>query len=461
MRQAVFVRFRQWFRKPAGPRAGAALRPERLEGRVLFSARDTDLGTAQSTDDATLRGAPAGDEELVTAQSSDGSLTTQDTTAGVLPVMPTSDGYYGAVVNANHYVINYTDSLAPELGLMTDLTGTSAETWTEAVAAVQNWNPQLIIGTYHSTRDAQYAHTLTRYPPRAVPREGLSDRQILMVSPSNPDVHVVDYTQPAARKYLVRHVVQDVANTGRPLAYLDNVSHHESGFPIDWKVTTDVVREMTSKLHDRGRRVVVNAAWVPGVTSDASVEQFIATGADGVSLEMGFHRNVRGSVARIQTAMGQYRRMLDAGMTVILIPLGNATGGENTLENLEAEQRLQAAFGMMFREPGDRLFTNQLFWRPTPEWTGWTESFGPALGGADVATNDLGQIVMTRAFANYTLTANVATKEVTYAVTDTGGVTNTSSGQLVQESDATAPATFSTTPVVDEDPEPITAQVLD
>jgi hypothetical protein len=135
---------------------------------------------------------------------------------------------------------------------------------------------------------------------------------------------------------------------------------------------------------------------------------------DGVSLEMGFHANVRNSVARIQTAMSQYRRMLDTGMTVIFIAVGNATGDAATIENTEVEQRLQAAFGMMFRKPGDRLFVNQIFWRPVQEWTRWPEQFGAPVAAATVSTNSLGQVVMTRQFARTTLTVNVATKEVTY-----------------------------------------------
>jgi hypothetical protein len=107
--------------------------------------------------------------------------------------------------------------------------------------------------------------------------------------------------------------------------------------------------------------------------------------------------------------------MLDAGLTVIFIPLATATGGADTIENMEIEARVQAAFGMMFRKPGDRLFTNHVFWRPVPEWGEWPERFGPALGDATIATNAKGQIVMTRRFTNYTLTLNTATKEVTYA----------------------------------------------
>ena len=334
----------------------------------------------------------------------------------LLPNIPTSDAWYGAVVNGNQYVTGYLydEYLPPDVKLMTDLTGNSKEEYESALATMQTQRPEMLIGTYHSFRDAQYTSTMTRYPRRAVPREGLTNRQILYVDPNNPNVHVVDYTQSNARKYLVKNVVQDVINTGRPVAYLDNVSHNETGFPISWSTTTAVIKEMATNLHAQNKRVIVNAAWVPGITSNTSVDQLINSTVDGVSLEMGFHANVRGSVARINTAMAQYRRMLDTGMSVIFIALGNATGDAATIENTEVEQRLQAAFGMMFRKPGDRLFVHQVFWRPVQEWTKWPEQFGAPLAAATVTTNASGQIIMTRQFQRTTLTVNVQTKEVTY-----------------------------------------------
>lgn len=342
-------------------------------------------------------------------------ITAAAVAAPVLPVMPNSDAWYSTIVNANNYIVHYDAYVSPKLKLVTDLVGTSQQTYVESLAATQTKYPETLIGTYHSFRDAQLAATMTSYPRRAVPREGLTSSQILMTDPGNPDVAVVNYSQSAARRYLVKNVVQDVVNTGRPVAFLDNLSHSETGFPISWATTTNVLKEMATNLRNAGKRVIANAAWVPGITSTTSVDQFIATGVDGVSLEMGFHQNVRNSVARINTAMLQYRKMLDAKMTVIFIPQGNATGGEATVENMEIEQRVQAAFGMMFRKPGDKLFVNQLFWRPIQEWTDWTARFGPALGNATVSTNAAGEIVMTRQFTNFKLTLNTTTKEVTYA----------------------------------------------
>jgi hypothetical protein len=303
---------------------------------------------------------------------------------------------------------------------------------------------------------------MTDYPRRAVPREG-SNSQVLMPEPGVAGADIVNYTQTAAKNYLVKNVVQDVVNTGSRLAFLDNVSHNESGFPIAWSTTMSMVKTMVSNLHAQSKRVIVNAAWVPGATSNTSVDQMIATGVDGVSLEMALEKNVRTDVTKINTAMAQYRKMLDAGMTVVFIPLGSATGGADTIENVEIESRLQAGFGMMFRKPGDRLFTNELFFRTVPEWTAWPTTFGPALGAATVTKDALGQIIMTRQFTNYTLTINVNTKEVTYAAPGTSTTTAAATtGTTSTQSDPVPTSTFSSTPITSSstDLQPITQQVL-
>src|SRR3954447_9784381 len=92
-------------RKTAAPRA--AVPPEPLEGRVLMSAA-SHLGRAQYTTDATVTDSTVTAAPTSTTQSlSTQSLSTQSTTVAALPVMPTSDNYYGAIVNANNYVTNY------------------------------------------------------------------------------------------------------------------------------------------------------------------------------------------------------------------------------------------------------------------------------------------------------------------------------------------------------------------
>jgi hypothetical protein len=475
------VRHTLWQRnhsKTSQPAVGAgAFHPEPLEGRMLLSGTGA-LGRAQKADNTMLIDpaptqavtAPATADSTTTSSLSTQSLSTQSTTTtavSLLPTMPTSDAWYGAIVNANNYITSYLDNtyVPPDVKLITDLTGNSADTYTTSSAALAAQRPDTLVGTYHSSRDAQLAATMTNYPRRAVPREGLTSSQILMKEPSNANADIVNYTQTQARKYLVTNVVNDVVKTGSRLAFLDNVSHNESGFPIAWSTTTSVIKDMVTQLHAQSRRVIVNAAWVPGVTSNTSVDQMIATGVDGVSFEMGFQAGVRTDVTKIQTAMAQYRKMLDAGMTVVFIPLGSATGGADTIENIEIEARLQAGYGMMFRKPGDRLFTNELFYRATPEWATWPQTFGAPVAAAAVAKDSLGQVIMNRQFANGTLTVNVNTKEVTYAPVGTvtaSATTSTATAPATTTTTSTDPVTFSSTPITTSSTqsEPITTQIL-
>jgi hypothetical protein len=399
---------------PYMPRASV----EPLEDRTMSSANPTN-GAGQ---DLMRTWAVSGSAQLTMKLASDATRPTRGATSVRRPYdtkladMPNSDRWYGAMVNTSNYMTSpyHLPRLPPNLGLVTDLSGTNDVTWADAVVTMRTTHPDTLVGTYHSSREAQSAGSTGKYPRRAVPREGVADSQVLMTDPHRPDTVVVDYRQAAARKYLVDNIVQDIVTTGSRLAYLDNVSHEETGWPIDWATTMSFIGDITAQLHARGVRVIVNAAWVPGITSDASVTQLINSGVDGISLEMGLLGVVRNDVTRINKAMAQYRRMLDAGMTVILVALGSTTGLPDTVATIEVEQQVQAAFGMMFRKPGDRLFTNEIFWRPIPDWGDWPSRFGAPLGAATVARNAAGEIVMTRAFANTTLTLNVTTRAVTY-----------------------------------------------
>jgi hypothetical protein len=266
----------------------------------------------------------------------------------------------------------------------------------------------MIIGTYHSSRDAEAAAVRSAsFPPRAVPVEGLQGSQILYVSGYEC---VVDYSQPAARTYLVNSIASDVLNTHLPVAFIDNVSSDEMGFPIPWSTTMSLIHDIVARLHVQGVRIIINAAWAPGLTSQQNVDALINSGVDGVSLEMAFlDPDVRHSIAAIQTAMRQYRQMLDAGLTVIFI----SVPGTDPSDTSDVEDHLQAAFGLMFRKPGDKLFIAQSYWQPSPDWTGWPSRFGSPLGNAVITTNVLGHIVMSRQFADGSLTLNTATNAVT------------------------------------------------
>ena len=326
---------------------------------------------------------------------------------GTLVTLPTSDNWYGSYVNVQNYVISYLSNLSPQAHLITDLTGLNQSTWSVAVTSVQGAFPSMIIGTYHSSRDAEAAAVRSgQFPPRAVPVEGLQGSQILYVSGNE---YVVDYSQPAVRTYLVDNVVSDVLKTHLPVAFLDNVSSDEMGFPIPWSTTMSVIQDIVTQLHAQGVRVIINAAWAPGLTSQQNVDGLINSGVDGVSLEMAFlDPQVRQSITAIQTAIGQYRQMLYSGLTVIFI----AIPGTDPSDTSDVESHLQAAFGLVIRNPGDKLFIAQSYWQPKLDWTGWPARLGAPKGNAVIATNAQGEIVMSRQFANGSLSLNTTTRAV-------------------------------------------------
>jgi hypothetical protein len=325
-----------------------------------------------------------------------------------LVALPTSDSWYGSYLNVQNYVTSYLSNISPQARLITDLTGLDQSTWSVAAASVQASFPSMIIGTYHSSRDSETAAMRSEsFPPRAVPVEGLQGSQILYVSGNE---YVVDYSQPAARAYLVNNIVSNVLNTHLPVAFIDNVSSDEMGFPIPWSTTMSLIHDIVAQLHAQGVRVIINAAWAPGLTSQQNVDALINSGVDGVSLEMAFlDPDVRHSITAIQTAVSQYRQMLDAGLTVIFISLP----GTDPSDTSDVEDHLQAAFGLMFRQPGDKLFIAQSYWQPIPDWTGWPARLGAPQGNAVITTDPPGEIVMTRRFANGSVSLNTTTRAVT------------------------------------------------
>jgi hypothetical protein len=87
--------------------------------------------------------------------------------------------------------------------------------------------------------------------------------------------------------------------------------------------------------------------------------------------------------------------------------------GTDPSDTGDVEGHLQAAFGLMFRKPGDKLFIAQSYWQPIPDWTGWPPRLGTPNGNAVITADARGEIVMTRQFANGSVSLNTTTRAVT------------------------------------------------
>jgi hypothetical protein len=74
---------------------------------------------------------------------------------------------------------------------------------------------------------------------------------------------------------------------------------------------------------------------------------------------------------RIRRELAAYRRWLDVGLSIVLVP----QYGEP-----QVEQRVCAALLLMIRRPGDRCFVHREFWADCPDWDAWPGALGSALG---------------------------------------------------------------------------------
>jgi RTX calcium-binding nonapeptide repeat (4 copies) len=320
--------------------------------------------------------------------------------------LPNSDSQLRAQVNVSSWTaLPYYQGWISNDGLATDLAATVDEknhdTWPEARSYYQSALRQItakapgqIVGTYHSGLHASTKDSEDRYPRRALPAEWFLPSERLLL---DGDSYIVDHRIPAARQKLIRGIVYDVVATGQPLVFLDNFVHPSTGLPFSWAETTSFLRELVGELHFRGVRVIVNVAWNIGRATDADLAQFLATGVDGVALEMPFNANVRNDPVLVARSLVVYRQLLNAGRTVVLVPIEYTT-----LEGMERNSQFLAAYAMMFRQPDDSVFVAHPFWRGAPAWMQWPRLLGRALGAAQVASDgtifrdfELGRMILT------------------------------------------------------------------
>lgn len=337
-----------------------------------------------------------------------------------LAPLPNSDNWYACVVNATPAVEGYEPTYLPaQTQLITDLTdfgsppapGTEMG-WRCALAALRGRLASPLIGTYRSMRSAAPAPTRAMtFPPRWNTLEAFTSADLLLGIEDSyqaqcPGLTMVDYSQSAAAAKLTADLVAGVAATGAALAFLDEVSSDELDPRLPpWSVTMGVLKSMTAGLHARGVRVLINAAIHFGTTTPANVAALLASGVDGVCLEEGFPApSVRQSASAIQTAIAQFRQLLDAGLCVVFDP---------NSPNYAADAAVLAAWGMMLRAPGDRLFISVPFYLTSiPAWATWPKTLGAPSGPASVATDGTGQIVLSRSFAGGTVALNTFTGNV-------------------------------------------------
>ena len=154
--------------------------------------------------------------------------------------------------------------------------------------------------------------------------------------------------------------------------------------------------ELFAACHAAGLRLIANAAAHPAQTWDKLLPV-----VDGLTWEMPLHPNTLADTKRVTAELRAYRRALDAGKFIGLIPLLGAAGGT------ERNEHLCAVAAMLVREPGEPLAVSPRGSVPAKrDWFDW-----PARLGKPKAPHQRAGDVLRREFERGTVTLDVGRRE--------------------------------------------------
>lgn len=349
--------------------------------------------------------------------------------------MPNSDRFLGAQVSFSHYAVGYYKDYGwDSTPLITDASGVNhgqsddlSPDYNQMLQHMASQNPEIMMGSYLSgwdvgqtpgiyfPRNRIEAQELIDKLPAGMPLESIFMGRNLI--PGEPYQMQINYADPEVRKVWADLIFNEIVMRNPALAYLDNTRHPSLIFSqIPWSVTTEALSEVRQRLHAQGIRVITNVAWGIYDAETADIQLFMKA-VDGASFEMAFPHPFGGGSApeileRLKKAYENYRLMLGGyvdpqtqervnGITAVTIP---NYFGDTPEEIMKWEKRgeVEAAWSMMVRNPGDKIFVSHAFWRPTPDWVHWPSEFGEPLGDA-VLQIEGGEVKMERIFENGTL----------------------------------------------------------
>jgi hypothetical protein len=277
------------------------------------------------------------------------------------------------------------------------------------IAEMEDWleqaRPGLVIGRYFSattTPTDGRRHT----PHWYVPIELLGRRALLPESyPNDPSRRFIDLRKESVRRKMVRHIVETAVASGRTAVSLDNVTQGynilQSVAPAEWDAAQrSLLTELRRACHRESLLFIVNASIHLAV---------FATGwdgllplVDGLLWEMPMHPYTMGAPERVDAELQAYRRVLDAGKFVGLVPLGD------TSEERERNERLCAAAAMLARQFGEPMAVAPRSYAPVlRDWFDWPEALGVPEG--DYGVNGT---VFHREFIGGSVTMNIADSSV-------------------------------------------------
>jgi hypothetical protein len=240
---------------------------------------------------------------------------------------------------------------------------------------------------------------IKQFPPEAIRADQIPSDWI------RPGSTRVDLSNPEAATQFAELIVEECKSRALPIVFLDNILHPSalSGW-ISWKDTCRFVGLVKRGVNANGSSLIVNIAVAPWAMSDADVV-LLSDAVDGMSFEMPFHRRARGNRKRTRLLIDVYRKWLAAGKLVVLIPIDRSL---KTKAQKDSESRLLAAFAMLIRNPGDRLFVTWPFYRIEPDWAGWPKRLGLPRGEWRFEADH----ILARSFKNGTLWIDVLRRSV-------------------------------------------------
>jgi len=305
-----------------------------------------------------------------------------------LPRFPNSDQRLACTVNLDTQAYNY-EANWRRTTLITDhkieASSDAADYFQSSVETIQR--ADIRFGTYIS--GGQVLATARYYPAEAITIEQTAWSQSsiihgVCVNRDGSVVHgsYVNLDEPVARLPFGRLLVEEISSRPGDYVFLDNIAHNSAAGPhwFAWLNSCDLMRRVREGCPRCRKLLIVNIAVDPGALNIVELEQ-LAMSVDGVAFEMPFVRARRERFGNQYDLIENYRYLLDAGKLIVLIPVDAAL---ETEAQRDAERRFIAAFAMMIRKPGDRLFVAWPFWKPAPDWATWPQDFGAAFSPATV-----------------------------------------------------------------------------
>jgi len=212
----------------------------------------------------------------------------------------------------------------------------------------------MTVGTYISGTTVAPRADIRYLPYDKVPAEWMPEGFAAAGSwPGEPQRKIIDVTDARTRRALHDGIRRLWRQSDACLRFVDNAASHSStGGKQPWAAQCANIREIRRLGESLGCRLVFNVSVQPALLSDSGAGQLAkAIGrGNGILLEDPWGEATRKSPALTRQAQAFYRRLLDQGIAVIMLPVKISTG---TLLGWVGTWRL----------PTDRLYLGWSFWK--------------------------------------------------------------------------------------------------